>query len=90
MSKIVIPLSNGFSLVAEQNVGEFNKEVFIGIEDKNGKYWQDLAVVRPTYKCTNNEIILGADKFEILVFGDADNEDYTDKYVVPLHKDDEE
>ena len=89
MNKISIPLANGCHLVVEQNTSEFDKEVFIGIDNADGRYIQDLAIVRPTYKCENDNIIFDADKFEILVFGDADREDFTNKFTVPLHQDDE-
>ena len=48
--RIVIPLANGLQLVAEQNTDpSFDKELFIGITDGNGVWWQDLAVVRNAY-----------------------------------------
>ena len=89
MDKIVIPLSNGHKLIAERNTGEFDKEVYVGIESPDGKYIQDLVIVRPTYHFEEDNVIFGADKFEILLFGDAENEDFTDKFVVPLVKDGE-
>jgi len=90
LNKISIQLSNNYKLIAEQNTGEFDKELFIGIEDETGRYHQDLVIVRPTYKFENNDVVFGSDKFEILVFGEADKEDFTDKYTVPLYKEDEE
>lgn len=87
MDKFVIPLSNGYKLISERNTGEFDKELYIGIEDPSGVYVQDLAVIRPTYTFKDNDVIFDADKFEILLFGDSELEDYTDKFVVPLHKD---
>ena len=38
MNKIVIPLDNGYKLIAEQNTGEFDKEFYIGIETESGVY----------------------------------------------------
>ena len=91
MDKIIIPLDNGYRLVAERNVGsEFDKEVFIGIETETGSYWQDLCIVRPTYTFKDDEVKFDSDKFEMLIFGDADMEDFTDKFVVPLCKTDDE
>lgn len=90
MNKIVIPLANGYKLVAEQNTdSEYNKEMFIGIETETGVYWQDLAIIRPTYTFDNNNVKFSSDTFEILVFGDEKREDYTDKFTVPLCEDDE-
>lgn len=91
MNKITIPLSNGYRLIAEQNVdSEFNKEIFVGIETETGGYHQDLCIVRPTYTFENENVIFGSDTFEMLIFGDAHSEDYTDKFTVPLYKEDDE
>ena len=90
MNKIVIPLSNGYKLIAEQNTGEFDKEIFVGIETPTGAYHQDLVVVRPSYTFNDNDIVFGSDKFEMLIFGDAKREDYTEMVTVPLYHEDDE
>ena len=90
MNKIVIPLGNGYNLVAEQNTdSDFNKEIFIGI-NKGETYFQDLCIVRPTYIFKKNEVLFNDDEFEMLIFGDAGREDYTHKFTVPLYEDNEE
>lgn len=89
MDKIVVPLSNGYRLIAERNTGEFDKEIYVGIEQEDGKYFQDLAIIRPTYTFDEYNVKFNSDSFEILAFGDADIEDYTHKFVVPLHEDEE-
>ena len=89
MDRFTIPLSNGYKLIAERNSGEFDKELYVGIESPSGSYVQDLAIVRPTYSFKDNNIIFDSDKFEILVFGDATKEDFTDKYTVPLYDEDD-
>lgn len=87
MNRFEIPLSNGYRLVSEQNTGEFDKELYVGIKDPSGTYMQDLVIVRPTYKFKDNSVVFDADKFEVLLFSDADTEDFTDKFVIPLHED---
>ena len=89
MDRIVIPLCNNYKLTVEKNTGEFDKELYISIEDPSGSYVQDLAIVRPTYKLKDNEVEFDGDKFEILVFGDAEKEEYTDKHTIPLRTEDE-
>lgn len=90
MNKITIPLSNGYHLIAEQNIdSEFDKEIFVGIETDTGAYHQDLCIVRPTYTFDNEQVIFGSDLFEMLIYGDANSEDYTKKFTVPLYKEDE-
>ena len=90
MNKIVIPLDNGYKLIAEQNTGEFDKEFYIGIETESGVYIQDLVIVRPTYSFKDEAVKFDSDKFELLVFGDNKTEDYTEKFVVPLVEDNDE
>ena len=89
MNRIVIPLDNGYKLIAEQNTGEFDKEFYIGVETETGAYIQDLAIVRPTYTFKDESVKFDSDKFEMLVFANNESEDYTDKFVVPLKNDDE-
>lgn len=91
MDRIVIPLDNGYKLIAEQNTdSEFAKEIFIGIEAPSGVYWQDLAVVRPSYTFGNNHVVFKSNNFEVLVYGNADQEDYTEQYSIDLRKPDDE
>lgn len=90
MDRFTIELSNGYKIVSERNTGEFDKELYVGLEDPSGAYVQDLVIVRPTYKFKDNQVNFDADKFEILVFADAKTEDFTDKYVVPLYQDEDE
>ena len=84
MDRIIIPLDNGYRIVAEQNTGAFNKELFIGIENPSGAYCQDLAFIRPTYSANGSEVKYSSDKFEVAVYGDSESEDYTKIYTIPL------
>lgn len=90
--KIVIQLPNGYQLVAERNTDpSYNREIFIGITDGNGVWWQDLAVVRNAYEITDNlKTKWKDDEFEVLVYGKEDDEDYTESFVVGLYHDSEE
>ena len=91
MNKIEVPLASGYKLIAEQNIdSEFNKEIFIGIETDTGAYIQDLAIIRPTYKYNNNEVVFSSDKFEMLIFGDEKREDFTNKFTVSLYEEPQE
>lgn len=81
--KIVIELPNGFQLVAEANPDEaYSNEIFIGIIDGNGVWWQDLAVVRNAYEIINNEIVWKDGKFDVLVYADENSEDYTHRFTI--------
>lgn len=83
--KIVIDLPNGYKLVAEQNSDpNFSKEIFVGVIDPNGVWNQDLAIIRPSYKYDGDTPVWSQDKFDILVYADKDNEDFTDDFTVEL------
>lgn len=87
--KIVIQLPNGYQLVAERNTDpSYSREIFIGITDGNGVWWQDLAVVRNAYEITDNlKTKWKDDEFEVLVYGKEDDEDYTESFNIGLYHD---
>lgn len=85
-NRIVIDLPNGFQLVAERNTDpNFKNEIFIGITDGNGVWWQDLAIVRQAYEIKQEETEWKDDEFDILVYSDKDNEDFTHDFTVGLY-----
>lgn len=83
-NKIVIPLPNGFQLVAERNPDwSFRNEIFIGITDGNGVWQQDLAVVRNAYGYDHDLNTVWKDgEYEVLVYSDENDEDYTHKFTI--------
>lgn len=83
--RIAIDLPNGLKLVAEQNQDHnFRNEIFVGIENGDGVWLQDLVIIRNAHS-TNN--IFGVawcpNLMEVLVYAD----DYTDKYAIDIRKD---
>ena len=90
MDKITIPLEGGYKLVVEQNKDSaFNKELFVYVETETGMCWQELAVVRPAYTLEEDSVKYKNNLFEILVHGNANSDDITDKFVVPLYEENE-
>ena len=87
--RIVINLSNGFRLVAEQSQDpEFRNEIYVGIETNDGVYYQDLAVIRNAYSINENlRVVWNPDILEVLVYADKNDEDYTNKYSVGIRED---
>lgn len=85
--KITIDLPNGFKLVAEQNPDpNFTKEIFLGITDEAGVWYQDLAIVRPKYAYNKQgNPVWSSDEFDVLVYADKDDEDYTDSFSIGLY-----
>lgn len=90
--RIAIELPNGLKLVAEQNIDpEYKNEIYVGIETSDGVWHQDLAIVRSAYSVDDNLIVnWEPNRFEVLVYADKDDEDYTDKFSISLHDIDEE
>ena len=80
-----------FKLVVEQNSDpNYDKEVFIGVEDKDGVWCQDLAVVRNAYTYDDHlNVWWKEDEFEVLVWGDKDDEDFTQKFTIGLYKEEQ-
>lgn len=86
MNKIRIPLPNGKFLMAECDPNSmFDKEIYIGIEDADGSWIQDLAVVRNAYSLENG-LTYEPNKYEVMVYADKDVEDYTDKFVIDQYE----
>lgn len=86
VNKIDIVLPSGLHLVAEQNTDPaFQNEIFIGISDGNGVWYQDLAVVRNAYEYDGDKVVWKEDEFDILVWGNENNEDFTNEYTVGLY-----
>lgn len=87
--RIAIDLPNGLKLVAEQNQDpNLRNEIFVGIENGDGVWLQNLAVIRNAYSVNNDlDIVWNPNLMEVLVYADKDDEDYTDKYAIDIRKD---
>lgn len=91
IQRIEIPLDNGDKLVVEQSVDRiYPREVYVGIEDKHGMWLQDLAAVRQKYEINDGDLKYIKGRYEILVYDDENNEDYTHKFVINRHEEEEE
>ena len=78
-NRITIELSKGLKLVAERNIDpEYQNEIYVGIETPDGIWHQDLAVN------------WNPGKFEVLVYANKDDVDYTNKFSVELRDDEEQ
>ena len=65
--------------------GEFN-EIFIGVMKDDGVWYQDLAIVRNAYSYNSTaEVQWDEENFEVLVFGNENDEDYTECFCVGLY-----
>lgn len=89
--KIEIELWDGYKLVAEQTPDpNYRREICVGIKDKNGVWHQDLAIIRNAYAIDKDlNIIWKENEFEVLVYGDEYDEDFTNKFAIGLYKEEE-
>ena len=88
MYAISIDLGNGKKLVADVCPEDSYKEIFIGVEDTDGNY-QDLAVVREQYTHKGNEVVPIYDCYSVLVWGDEQIDDYTQRIDIKGREDGE-
>ena len=93
-NKLLIQLGNK-KIVAEiddNNTPEIPPELCVYLQDEDGAVIQDICLVRPHYDIdrktkefkTNNDFV------DCLVWGDSDDEDYTNKFVVGIHEEEED
>ena len=84
-NKIRINLSEGLELVAELYDHDGQHPEIIVFLEKDGIIHQDVCLVRPH---ENVEHVQEADRVDCIVWSDADNEDYTHKFVVGIYEED--
>ena len=88
MEKIKIDL--GFAtLVAERGNDEGYKEIFIGLEDKNGAWLQDLAIVGQKYHYDLDSNVVNEKGINVMVYSDVNDEDYTHKFDIDIYEEEE-
>lgn len=81
-----IKLDFGFAtLVVEKGCDPYYQEVFIGLEDSEGAFLQDLAIVGRKYHYENDELCY-EDKISVKVFSDEYKEDYTHDFTIDLYE----
>ena len=90
---LVIQLGN-YKIVAEiddANTPEIPPELCVYLEDNNGCVMQDICLVRPHYEYNHNkfEVETNDDVIDCLVWGEAGDEDYTNKYMIDVYKEEE-
>ena len=81
-----IRLDLGFAtLVVEKGVDPNFKEVFVGLEDKDGVWIQDLAVIGRKYHCQKGNFVY-EDEISLKVYADKYDEDYTHEFNVGVYE----
>ena len=85
MDKIKIDL--GFAtLVAEKGADNNYREIYLSLEDKNGVWLQDLAIVGQQYHYDTNDGVVHDKGIDVKVYADCDNEDFTDEFRISIYE----
>ena len=91
--KLIIPFGN-YQIVAEISdiSPDIPNELWVHIRDKDNRVVQDICLVRPhfDYIRSKGEFETDNDFVDCLVWGDSDSEDYTEKHVIGVYKEDGE
>lgn len=86
--KMTVNFPNGTNMVIEVGyLPDYPYEVYIGLENQDGSDYQDIAIVRNAYHYNPVGVVVWEKgKLEVLVYGDAESEDYTHRFVIPRTK----
>lgn len=88
MNKIKIDL--GFAvLVVEKGIDNNYREIYLSLEDKNGVWLQDLAIVGQQYHYDTNGGIVHDKGIDVKVYTDCDNEDFTDEFGISIYEEED-
>lgn len=91
--RLVIPFGN-YQIVAEiddANEPEIPPELWVYLRDKDGRVYQNICLVRQHYELDRRTMTLRRNDtlVDCIVWGDFDFEDYTEKHVIGVHKEEE-
>lgn len=81
--RLAILLNDGDKLVAEVNQNKPFREIFIGIENKDGVWVQDLACVGQDYEIEDDLSVKNVDNFyRVRCWTDPTTEDMTHDFLI--------
>lgn len=80
----VIKIDLGFAvLVAGKSTDPLFPEFYVGLEDHDGCYFQDIAVIGQKYHVNNNDCVpTYEDNISVRIWSDKDSEDYTHTFDI--------
>lgn len=92
--KLVIPFGE-YQIVAQiddYNVPDIPPELVVWVEDKDGCFAQDVCLVRQSmsYNMETGATDIGNNAVQCLVWGDPNNEDLTNDFVINVRKENDE
>ncbi len=83
-----IKIDLGFASLVVEAGNDQMKEVYVGLEDSKGSWFQDLAVIGQQYHIDGDDIAY-EEGIRVRVFADKDNEDYTHAFDIGIFKDED-
>lgn len=91
--RLIIPFGK-CKIIAEindMNKPEFPPELYVYLCNNKSSILQDICLVRPHYEIDyqNAQAKRDDDLVDCLVWGESDCENYTDKYVINVYKEEE-
>ena len=85
MDKIKIDL--GFAvLVAENGIDNNYREIYLSLEDKNGAWLQDLAIVGQQYHYDEELNVVNDRGIDVKIYADSNNKDFTDEFGINIYE----
>ena len=85
MDKIKIDL--GFAvLVAEKGIDNNYREIYLSLEDKNGVWLQDIAIVGQQYHYDEELNVVNDKGIDVKIYADSNNEDFTDEFGINIYE----
>lgn len=87
-NKIEIPIGNNFIVVEAYQADEnLPTELTVYIKSKDGTILQDICLIREHYDYKNSSFIKDSKSVDCLVWGESDNEDFTDDFRINIAED---
>ena len=85
MDRIKIDL--GFAvLVAEKGIDNNYREIYLSLEDKNGVWLQDIAIVGQQYHYDEELNVVNDRGIDVKIYADSNNEDFTDEFGINIYE----
>lgn len=81
-----IKIDLGFATLVVEAGNDQMKEVYVGLEDSKGTWFQDLTVIGQKYHIEGDAIAF-EEGIRVRVFADKDNEDYTHSFDIGIFND---
>ena len=75
--RIIIPLGDGYSIVAERNHDPDYNELFVFLQAPDGLVHQDLAIIGEKYSYGDEGTVPLHGQYSVKVYGDPETEDWT-------------